>query len=86
MSIKKGLFAGFAALALSMTAQASEINVGGVVWDPDAPIDFTSNGNTYESFAGQVGDAVTGFGVITNFNGAAEGTFCPSCELTYTFS
>jgi len=86
MGIKKGLLAGFAALALSMTAQASEINVGGVVWDPDSGLDFTSNGNTYESFAGQVNDFVTGFGVITQFNGLGEAAFCPSCELTYTFS
>jgi len=86
MSIKKGLLAGFAALALSMTAQASEINVGGVVWDPDSPADFQSNGGTYESFAAGVGDFVTGFGVFTNFNATNEGVYCPGCELTYTFS
>ena len=86
MNIKKGLLAGFAAVSLSMTAQAGDINVGGVVWDPDSGLDFQSNGTTYETFAGAVGDVVTGFGIITNFNGTDQSVFCPSCELTYTFS
>jgi len=85
MNIKQAL-TGATLLAASSMAMATPINVGGVVWDPDSALDFTSNGNTYESFAANIGDTVTGFGVITQFNGTLEGTYCPSCELTFDFS
>ena len=82
----KFLSATLLSLSLSTAAMADPINVGGVVWDPDSVADFQSNGNTYESFAGAIGDYVTGFGTITQFNGTTVDTFCPGCELTYTFS
>ncbi|EGG99848.1 ABC-type dipeptide transport system2C periplasmic component [gamma proteobacterium IMCC2047] len=81
--ITKVLSAGVLAVAAS---SAFAINIGGVVWDPASPADFQSNGNVYETFATQVGDTVTGFGVITQFNGTTQPTFCPGCELTFTFS
>ena len=94
MNIKKGLLAGAAALGLSLSAQASFINVGGVVWDPDsinsfpAAQDFFSSGNLFENAALQKGDVVNGYGIFDLFNSdqnnAAE--FCPGCELTFTFS
>jgi len=67
-------------------AQASTINVGGVVWNPDSPLDFTSTDTMYESAVANVGDVVSGYGLIQNFNGTTQSTFCPSCELTYTFT
>ena len=85
MNIKQVL-TGATLLAASSVAMASPINVGGVVWDPDSPLDFVSNGNTYESFAANVGDTVTGFGVLTQFNGTLQNSYCPSCELTFDFS
>jgi len=85
MNIKQVL-TGATLLAASSMAMAAPINVGGVVWDPDSALDFSSNGNTFESFAAQVGDTVTGFGVITQVNGLGEASFCPSCELTFEFS
>tara|TARA_R110002167_G_scaffold338438_1_gene546086 strand:+ start:1630 stop:2379 length:750 start_codon:yes stop_codon:yes gene_type:complete len=84
--MKKIIFSAALALGLSMSAHAGPITVGGVTWDPDSGADFQSNGNIYETFAGSVGDTVTGFGVMTNFNGTLDNVYCPSCELTYTFS
>lgn len=86
MSIRKKLIIGLAAIGLSVSAQASNINVGGAIFDPDSPADFQSNGNIYESFAGAVGDTINGFGVMNQFNGTGQGVFCPTCELTFTFS
>ncbi|GHF99179.1 PEP-CTERM sorting domain-containing protein [Thalassotalea marina] len=94
MNFKKGLAIGLAALGLSMSAQAAEINVGGVVWDPDsvnsfpAAEDFFSSGNIFENAAFQSGDIVNGFGIFDQFNSDVNNvnSFCPGCELTFTFS
>lgn len=94
-TFKKGLLAATAALTMSMTAQASPINVGGVVWDPDTIFslpsltDFISSGTLFETAtSGVPGDTVNGQGVFTNFNSAIanNSSFCPGCELTFTFS
>jgi hypothetical protein len=83
----KFLSATLLSLSISTAVTAGPINVGGVVWDPDSAADFQSNGNTYETFAGNVGETVSGFGTINQFNGTLADTFCPAgCELTYTFS
>lgn len=95
MNIKKGLLVGLAALGLSATAQASPINVGGVVWDPDATLafpelgDFTASGGIFEEVAsGTPGETVSGYGKVERLNSAVnnEAMFCPGCELTFTFS
>ncbi len=79
----------------SMSASASLINVGGVIWDPESTFglplltDFASNGGLFEvSTNGTPGDTVSGRGVINNLNSsvANQSAFCPGCELTYTFS
>ncbi|HNB68503.1 PEP-CTERM sorting domain-containing protein [Accumulibacter sp.] len=66
-------------------ANAAYINVGGVVWDPDDPLDFTSTDQMYETIAVNVGDVITGFGRINAING--QNNFCNAagCELTYQF-
>ncbi len=93
-TFKKGLLTGAAALALSMSAQAAEINVGGVVWDPDSIsafpslADFSSNGSIFEDVVANQGDILTGRGKFERINSAVnnEASFCPGCELTFTFS
>jgi len=86
-TFKKGLFAGAAALAMSMSVQAAEINVGGVVWDPDSFFDFASNQNLVENQLdpGAGITELTGFGLVTGFNDALVADFCPGCELTFQF-
>jgi len=87
---KKGI--GIAlACALAMGAWsgstfATPINVGGVVWDPSSPLDLTVQAlNFRESSISTVGDVLTGYGVIGSFNGTNEATFCPGCNLNFTF-
>jgi hypothetical protein len=79
----------------SASASASLINVGGVIWDPDAVtafpsiIDFNSHGTVIETGVFPFpGDTVTGRGLITQINNSLPNgaSFCPGCELTYTFS
>ena len=94
-TFKKGLLAATAALTMSMSAQAAEINVGGVVWDPDSTFalpalnDFFSSGTLIETATNGIpGNQVTGSGIFTNMNSALINSFdfCPTCELTFTFS
>jgi len=95
MNFKKGLAVTVAALGLSLSAQASDINIGGVVWDPESvnsfpdEVDFTSSGILTETATtGIPGDIVTGYGLFTTINNTFPNMadFCPSCELTFTFS
>lgn len=95
MNFKKGFAVGLAALGLSLSAQASDINIGGVVWDPEAvntfpsEIDFTSSGILTETTTtGIPGDIVGGWGYFTSINSVFPNMddFCPGCELTFTFS
>ena len=90
MLTKKSIGAVLAcALALgawSGSALATPINVGGVVWDPASPLDLTIQAlNFRESSVSKVGDVLTGYGVIGSFNGTSQSTFCPGCDLNFTF-
>ncbi|MFN4326502.1 MAG: PEP-CTERM sorting domain-containing protein [Azonexus sp.] len=86
-----------AGLLTTSAAQASFINVGGVVWDPDQVTDgflnntdFTANGTVTENAIDPANNIidVTGWGKISylNTNATNESAFCPGCELTYTFT
>ncbi|WP_199610053.1 PEP-CTERM sorting domain-containing protein [Flocculibacter collagenilyticus] len=87
------LLLGAVALGLSFSSEASLINVGGVQWDPMQVLsfpgltDFSSNGTVFENFAITPGDIVSGWGQFTHLNSAItnQNSFCPGCELTYTF-
>lgn len=85
MNIKQTIL-GTAFILASSGAFASPINIGGVVWDPDAGSDFVADGNLFESFASGVNQFVTGYGEVSQVNGTNQNEFCPACELTYTFS
>ncbi len=94
-TMKKIMFGGALFAAASMAHAGPAINVGGVVWDPDNVsgtfpnlTDFASNGTLIETVTTGVGSTVTGRGLFTNINSAIpnSGSFCPSCELTFTFS
>lgn len=86
MKIKRlvsALAAGLVLAAGSTTASASLINIGGVVFDPDSIFDFSTNGNMYEYVVSPSSTEAHGFGRINEVN--ASTSFCPTCELTYTF-
>lgn len=94
MKLLKSLKLGVAGLLLSCGAQATPINVGGVVWDPSSAYappaleDFFSSGSIVEDVARVPGATYTGFGITNNLNSfvANANVFCPGCELTFTFS
>jgi len=72
--------------AWSGSTLATPINVSGVVWDPSSPLDLTVQAlNFRESSIASVGDVLTGYGVIGSFNGTSPSTFCPGCDLNFTF-
>lgn len=90
MVTKKCMGAALAcALALgawSGTALANPINVGGVVFNPDSSLDLTIQAiNFRETSVSGPGDVLTGYGQIGSINGTEESTFCPGCDLTFTF-
>ena len=71
------------AMALSAPVLAAPINVGGVIWDPDSPVDFNSTSGSIFQNAGAI--PLTGFGRIDFINTDPQSTFCPGCELTFEF-
>ena len=88
MELKKLLATSATALALSTTAQAQVVNVGGVTWDTEAAADFFSEATLTEITVQTTNDVLTGFGKITSVNsltGPNESSFCSGCELTFSF-
>lgn len=98
MNIKKLILGSIITLGMSTNVMAANINVSGVVFDPDSLFDWTSNSQLIEDqldpgpdgmfFTGDIGeiDTLSGFGKVTGINGTFEPSFCPaSCELTYEF-
>lgn len=66
---------------------ASFINVGGVKWNPDHPLDFFAQAlNLRETSIQNVGDNLAGYGQVAGINGLGESSFCPSCDLNFVFS
>jgi hypothetical protein len=75
-----------AAMALSLgSAQASNINVGGVIWDPDSASDFNSFSIAEHQFINPITGVASGYGLISTINGTGAATFCPGCQLTFQF-
>lgn len=86
MKLIKKTLAGLAlATGIAASAQASVINVGGVTWDPDSPLDFSGVSATLTQSINSVTGVLSGNGVITTLNGAAASSFCPGCELTLQY-
>jgi len=86
MKLIKKTLAGLAlATGVAASAQASVINVGGVNWDPDSPLDFSGVSATLTQSINSVTGVLSGNGVVTTLNGASASSFCPSCELTFQY-
>jgi hypothetical protein len=83
--VKKALIGATMAAAMAApSAYASPINVGGVIWDPAALVDFSAFGGQIRQQI-QASGEVTGFGLIDKINNTGMSTFCPTCELTFQF-
>lgn len=75
------------ALGASGAALATPITVGGVTWDPASGFDLKIQAlDLRETAIAKTGDVLTGYGKIGSINSTDQSTFCPSCELTFTFS
>lgn len=81
-ALKKTILGAAMALALAGGAQASVINSGGVVWDPDAVSDFTARFDFNQWFSGA---ELNGVGEVYDLNNTGVNVFCPTCELTVRF-
>lgn len=72
--------------AWSGAAIATPVNVGGVMINPDSPLNLSIHAlQLRETSVANVGDVLTGYGVIGSINGTDEATFCPGCDLNFTF-
>ncbi|MDD5580814.1 MAG: PEP-CTERM sorting domain-containing protein [Methylobacter sp.] len=71
---------------LLLSSQVSAITVGGVTWDPDSPLDFSSFSIAAHQNIDPTTGALSGWGIFTTMNGTDQATFCPGCELTFQFS
>lgn len=67
------------------SANAAPINVIGVVFDPASIFNFTTGDIMLETSVNKVGDVLSGYAKITSINYTPQSTFCPGCEVTYTF-
>lgn len=86
MKLLKKILPGLAlAAGVTLSAHAAVINVGGVTWDPEAPLDFNgTTSNTRQSINPTTG-VLSGMGVISTLNGIGASSFCPGCELTFQY-
>lgn len=84
--LKKAIFGVTTALAFAGAVHATPMNVGGVIYDPDSPQDFSGINVTITQTINQLTGELSGFGVITSLNGTNAATFCPGCQLTVQYS
>jgi hypothetical protein len=82
--IKKILLGAAMAVSMLSTAQAT-INIGGVIWNPDSPLDFNSFSLAEHQFIDPITGVASGFGLVSTINGTGAATFCPGCQLTFQF-
>ncbi len=84
MNLSKKILASMVIVVASFSTSASLINVGGVIWDPDAGLDFQgTTGAIYQIIA--MDGSLSGYGTVAALNGNGSNVFCPGCELTFQF-
>lgn len=84
MNMIKNIMASMVIVVASFSTSASLINVGGVVWDPDAGLDFQgTTAAIYQMIAAD--GTLSGYGSVASLNGTGPLSFCPGCELTFQF-
>ncbi|HUW54803.1 MAG TPA: PEP-CTERM sorting domain-containing protein [Rhodanobacter sp.] len=86
-SIGAALACALALGAWSGSTLATPTDVAGVWIDPSSPLDLNVQAlNFRESSVAAVGDVLQGYGVIGSINGTNPSTFCPSCDVNFTFT
>lgn len=66
-------------------ANAAPVTVGGVTWDPDHALDFSSFSIAMRQVIDSTTGGLSGFGFLSTMSGTGQSTFCPGCELTFQF-
>jgi hypothetical protein len=84
-NFKKTLLGVAAAMVLSSPVYAGNINVGGVIFDPDAD-PFEIDAGAFVQDLNTTTGELSGYGKISSFSNSGLGDFCPGCELTFVFS
>lgn len=80
-------FACALALGASGAAFATPMNLAGVFIDPSSGFDLNVSAvNFREGIVSSKGDVLTGYGLVSSINNTYQPEFCPSCNLTFTFS
>ncbi len=69
----------------SFSASASDINVGGITWDPDSPSDFTGASLAVHQDINPGTGELSGYGIISVLNGDPINCTLGVCELTFQF-
>lgn len=85
MKFFKKLACTAALVAAAGASHAAPITVGGVTWDPDSALDFSSFSIAIRQTIDAATGVVSGFGIISTMNGESQANFCTGCELTFTF-
>lgn len=86
MKLFKKILPGLAlAAGITLSAHAAVINVGGVMWDPEAPLDFNGTTSNIRQSINPTTGVLSGIGVVSTLNGAGVSSFCPGCELTFQY-
>ena len=80
------VLAGVAVAAAFATSHAAMINVGGVVFDPDSPFDFSGTSDSITQSINPVTGELSGFGTVTKINNTLPEFFAPGAELTLQYS
>ncbi len=83
--LKKTLISAAFAAGIAASTQASAINVGGVEWDPNSPLDFSSFSIAIRQFIDPTSGIASGYGIVSTINGTSAAVFAPGQELTFQF-
>ncbi|MUI13299.1 PEP-CTERM sorting domain-containing protein [Massilia dura] len=84
--LKKVALAAALTVSTMSAALADPQTIGGVTWDPDYPLDFSSSSVQIQQFI-QPDGSLRGFGFVSTINGYGQSEFCSTgCELTFKFS
>lgn len=70
---------------VTLCSNASVINVGGVLWDPDASSDWSGVVSMIHQDVDSITGELSGYGYIASMNNTPSATFCPGCELTFQY-
>ncbi|WP_338760434.1 PEP-CTERM sorting domain-containing protein [Massilia sp. METH4] len=83
-TIKQAAVGVAVAVAAMASAHAAPQTVGGVTWDPEYGLDFSSSSVQMHQIFEPDGTA-RGFGIVSTMNGTGQDQFCPGCELTIVY-